>query len=376
MGRQDFRIDIFNRDMQWVAPLGNFKALRSTIRWRGISETSITLPGNHHRIAAMSDEGARLRINFRRETLMTGMIRPVSGVGPGVAGDYVFSCQSDYRLMHNFLGWPAPGLPPDRQGEDDAYYTIGRAPLETIIKDIVRRNVVERSQIPIVIAPDLGRGPVTEVTFRMHPMIDRLQPALEASSLGITVEMKDGALHLDVVEPKPYLQPLTERSRVIQKWGFSRNPPEATRGIVGAQGEGQAREFIPFRDAAREALWGDVIEVFRDARDTSESATHAIRAAEALEDTRATASLTVELAESGNFRVFGPKGVRPGSLVTARVGSRTEVTNVLSEVSVTYDAANGLQISSTIGPKDDPDELIMQAITALAKALTDLKVST
>ena len=87
---------------------------------------------------------------------------------------------------------------------------------------------------------------------------------------------------LDCYEPAPYPNVLTEQSRVIQKWSFSGGAPEATSGVLGAQGQGEAREFLAFQDAARERTWGDVIEVFKDARDTSDSATHAQRTASAL----------------------------------------------------------------------------------------------
>lgn len=370
----ELRIDIFGKDLAWRAPLGTFSKFEATLRWNAISEATITVPGDHKRRALLAAEGARVRVRFRGETLLTGPVRQRAGSGPGLRGPVVFAVQSDFRLLHNVLGWPAPSKPITGQGDEGAYYSIGRQPAETIVKDVLRRNGLERLGLPLVLAPDLGRGALTEVTFRMHPLADRLFPAVDVAGIGVTVEMIDGKLRVDCVQPETYPNILTEDSRVIRSWSFAGDAPAATRGVIGAQGEGDQRVFDTFRDAARETAWGDVLEVFRDARDTGDGATLAMRGAEALADAAAVGSLTVELAEAGNFRVFGPKGVRPGSRVTARVGGWQQVTDTLTEVSMTVDRAGGLKLASTIGPKDDPNALIMQAISALAKGVRDTKV--
>ena len=370
-----FRIDIYDGKFKWLAPLGDFRKLEGTIRANAISDLQLTVAQNHPRAGLLAKPGTRLRVTFRGQQLMSGPVRQRSG---GMRADLVFAVQSDWRVLHNFLGYvnPAERVANGslvRQGEESAYYTIGRRPAETVLKDAVRKNIVERRSFPLTVAADKGRGKVMEATFRMHPLYDRLFPAVQDAGLIATVEQNDGGLVLDCYEPQPYPNVLTEGSRVIQKWSFSGAAPEATSGVLGAQGQGEQREFLAFQDAAREALWGDVIESFKDARDTSDGATHAQRIASALLETAPKSSLTVELAESGNFKIFGPKGLKPGQLVTARVGNGIEVTDVVSEVNVSYDAENGLQLNATVGPKDDPLDTLMQAITALARGVNDLK---
>lgn len=370
-----FRIDIYDGKFKWLAPLGDFRKLEGTIRANAISDLQLTVAQNHPRADLLANPGTRLRVTFRGQQLMSG---PVRQRGGGMRADLVFAVQSDWRVLHNFLGFPNPAErvtsgPLVRQGEEAAYYTVGRKPAETVLKDAARKNIVERRGYPLTIAPDRGRGKVMEATFRMHPLHDRLFPAVADAGLVVTVVQGDNGLVLDCYEPQPYPNVLTEGSRVIQKWSFTGNAPEATSGVLGAQGQGEAREFLAFRDPAREALWGDVIEVFKDARDTSDGNTHAQRIASALLETAPKSSLTIELAESGNFRIFGPKGLKPGQRVTARVGNGIEVTDVVTEVNFSWDAENGLKLNATIGPKDDPLDTLMQAITALARGVNDLK---
>lgn len=377
-----FRTDIYDRARNWQAPLGDVKKLEGTIRANAISDMTLTVAAGHKRAGLLAEPGARIRTKFRGEYLISGPLRQRAGAGPGVTGDLVFSCQSDWRILHNFLGYVNPAErvtsgPLLRQGEESAYYTIGRRPAETVLKDVVRKNIVERRGYGLTVAADKGRGKVTEASFRMHPLYDRLFPAIQDAGLVVTVEQNDaGALVLDCYEPAPYPNVLTEGSRVIQKWSFTGSAPEATSGVLGAQGQGEQREFLAFRDPAREALWGDVSEVFKDARDTSDGTTHAQRMASALLETAAKSSLTVELAESGNFKILGPKGLRPGQMVTARVGNGIEVTDLVSEINFSWDAANGLKLDATIGPKDDPLDTLVQAITSLSRGFNDLKVGT
>lgn len=377
----EFRIDIYDRDMNWQAPLGALKKVEGTIRANAISDMTLTVAASHKRAGLLAEPGARVRVKFRGEYLISGPLRQRAGAGPGVTGDLVFSVQSDWRILHNFLGYVNPAErvtsgPLLRQGEESAYYSIGRKPAEAVLKDAVRKNIVERRGFGLTVAPDLGRGKVMEASFRMHPLYDRLFPAVQDAGLVVTVEQGDDGLVLDCYEPKPYPNILTEDSRVIRKWSFNGSAPEATSGALGAQGQGEQREFLAFRDPAREALWGDVIEVFKDARDTSDGNTHAQRMASVLLETSGKSSLTVELAESGNFKILGPKGLRPGQMVTARVGNGIEVTDLVSEINFSRDAENGLQLDATIGPKDDPLDTLMQAITSLARGFNDLKAGT
>jgi hypothetical protein len=169
---------------------------------------------------------------------------------------------------------------------------------------------------------------------------------------------------------------LTERSRVIRKWKYNLKAPEVTAVVVGGQGEGTARTFIRASDPTREDLWGDRIEVFRDARDAALLATYNERAAETLFDGRGSANITVNLAEAGNFRLGGPGGLKVGQQVTAAVADgRVEVTDILREVDFSWTVEDGLDIKAQIGQSLEPTASIVNAITRLSGSVSKLKAS-
>ena len=211
-----FRLDVFDGAMKWQAPVGNFKKIEGTIRANAISDLQLTVPSNHKRAGLLGKEGARIRAKFRGDPLISGPLRQVAG---GLGEDLVYSCQSDWRILHNFLGYVNPaervanGLLV-RQGEESAYYTIGRKPAETVLKDVVRKNIVERRAQRLTVKPDLGRGAIMEATFRMHPLYDRLFPAVQDAGLVVTVEQGDSGLVLDCYKPEPYPNVLTEGSQI------------------------------------------------------------------------------------------------------------------------------------------------------------------
>ncbi|QQK75109.1 hypothetical protein HUG15_05805 [Salicibibacter cibarius] len=74
-------------------------------------------------------------------------------------------------------------MPPEGKQAD-----VIKAPAETVMKHLVRRNLVEatepgRNIADLIIAPDKGRGPVVEVTTRYRNLEDELNELLMRSGL-------------------------------------------------------------------------------------------------------------------------------------------------------------------------------------------------
>lgn len=373
------RVDIYDKELKWQRPLSAWKSLSFTDKFCAISEATVTVKASHPDAALLAEPGTRLMIRFRDRVPMTGPVRLKGGKGPGVQGELTFTMQDDFRILHNFLGWPNP------EGDLTTSTTTGqgvrerlelKGPAETVLKDFWRRNVMKRATFPVAVAPDLGRGNPITVSTRMHPLWDQISPAWVTSGLGISVFQQDGAITLDVFEPTVYPNPLTEQSRVIQEWDFNAAAPEATSVVVGGQGEGVLREFYRDDDTALQVEYGDRIEKFQDARDTADGVTHAQRAAEVLAEGAPRGTVTVKLAESGGFQYGRTGGVNTGTVLTAQFGPGPQsITDVLQEVAVSHTPENGIKITSQIGRSDDPDRILMQAITALAAGVRDLKAS-
>lgn len=383
MVESPFKISIWNNQFKWLAYLEGLEELTLTVKHNDAGTASLEVPASNPRIAALNTDGCRVGIDFRGDTLITGLLDAGKGStregrGPRRAGVQTFTVVDDKRVLKQIRAWPNPAGSAAQQGEEGAYYTIGRRPAETVLKDVVTKNVVNRigpGVMPFTVAPDLGRGGIMEASFRFHPIFDRMFPSFDLAGLGYNIFTRAGGRVLDVYVPRKFPLPLSTENRVIQEVDWSHSAPTVSRGTVAGQGQGTARIIKTFRDAALEARWGEVWEVAVDARDTADGDTYTLRGQEALADGAARASASFDLLESaGYFQYGGPKGVKVGDLLTAQISeSQISVVDVLREVTMSWNQAAGLKIRSNVGVKDDPTAPVFEAITALGKGLRDVK---
>lgn len=369
-------VDVHDRKCKLLTPLGAFHSLSVTPVWNGIGTAALTVPARHHRAPLLAADGARLAISFRGKQILTGPIHQVGGSGPERSGYSTYALTGDFQMLNDFRGWPNPLGTAAQQGDEGTNW-VRRGPAETVLKDLVRQNIVQRANIagrlgyPLNIPDTQGRGATIDVSIRMHKLYDKLFPAVDTASLGVVFGMGDGYLTMDVTQPRVRPNPLRESDRVIQKWDYQGQTPTVTDGVVGGQGQGTARVFQTFGDTARAVKYGRIIETFIDARDTSDGETHAMRGASALAEGAARGTMRVTLAEAGTFRL-GVDDYWVGDFVTAQAGPFT-FADVLREVTITQDQSAGLRISATIGPDNSPERAVTEAISRLARNVGDLR---
>ncbi|AHB31628.1 minor tail protein [Arthrobacter phage vB_ArS-ArV2] len=315
---------------------------------------------DHLRVSDLKEPGARVDIYRHGQFEMSGPVRAMDG-SLVVDGAVTFSVEGDFRILHNWKAWPKPGAA--LTGQDVEYRTI-TGPAETVVKTVMAENAA-RLGFPLTVAPDQGRGAVGTYTFRMHAPYDRLFPAVDQAGIGVTVRHSGNGLLLDCYTPRDYPHRLSPAKGNVIGGKYTLAAPSATRVVVGGQGEGVAREFRQFTDPAREADWNDIIEEFRDARDSSSGDVFAARAAETLAEGAPMAGLSLELSETKHFR-YGGDGLRVGDRVTAEVNGQT-YTDVLREVRLTWNR-DGDQAAPIIGERtDDPDVQLAKSIRALRR---------
>lgn len=391
MAESPFLIHCYDKAFQRTGWAANFEALNLTPIHNAVGTAEFTLAANHPRVADLMAPGARAIVTYGgtavTDIVVGGPIRAISGSGPASRATVTFSIEDDYRVMAQILGWPNPGESIFNQGYDDDGEFLGdyhriQGPAETVVKGFVAANN-PRLGLPITLAADLGRGADIDVRMRMHPLTERLMPAVDQAGLGVRVHQTSldadgGGLTLDVYEPVVRERVLTESSGILIAWGWSQGGPNNTRVIVGGQGEGIDRDFTMKTDTARETEWGtaSIHEVFRDARDV-ELGNYALlekRADETLAEGAPTAGLKLTLAETDTFR-YG-RTVLVGDMVTVQVAPGVEITDVLRSVSLDYTVSNGLEIQPVVGDQtatDEHDMLIARAIRRLAEGIRDIK---
>ena len=368
-----FRLDLYDKGRNWKYPVGSFESLEGTKRFDNISDLEFTVKGSHKRLDYMMSPGTRVRCQLRGQTFIEGPIRAWEGAGPGVS-EFTFSVEDNFRILRNFLIYQVPGG--DMPAQSGAYHYTQTGDVETVFKDIVNLNIANRSIEPIIIATNLHRGNVITAQARMAKVYNEMFPLLEANGLAVKIDATPAGLIVDVYEPGTYPIKLSEESRIVKKWKAKVEAPDVTHVVVGGEGQAEARTFIDKSDPVREALWGDRIEEFRDARDANDINTYYERADETLFDGQGSASVEVTLAETRNFKFGGVDGLNVGQICTASVGGgRVEVTDILREIDFSWNADDGLKLTGTIGRKLDPTAQIVQAISRLNGALNKLKAS-
>lgn len=373
-----FRIAVYDKHLTRRGWIGDPVAVSFKPRHNGQGLVEITLASDHVRVPDLIAPGARVVTTYAGTETISGPVRGVAGQGPAAQGLITVTVHDDIRLLWRVLGWASPTKPVTQQGDDGAYWKA-TGPAETVLKAAVQANAVTRLGLPVTVAPDQGRGAVIPggVSLRFHPLGDRILTQLEQAGLGVTVTQAGPAnqgtgLLVDVYEPKVWPRPLTEAGGTLVDWSWNQAPPEATRVVAGGSGEGTARAFLTTTDTARETTWGDVIEVFRDARDAEDTATLTARAQETLTEGAPTSGLSVTLAETGVFRYGGPNGVRVGDTITVRVAHGVEITDILREATISWAADDGLTVTPTIGKHtDDPTQELANAVSALAVSARD-----
>jgi hypothetical protein len=375
MAASPFRITIYDKAFARLGWLPDPISIEVTPRHNQIGTATIVVPTHHTRIPDLAAEGARVVIEYNGEQILSGPVRMYSGTGPDLQGEVTFRVEDDIRLLWRILGWPAPASPASSQPKEDK--RTGNA--ETVLKGFVSANA-SRLGIPLTTATNLNRGATITVAMRMAVLADKLFPAVETAGLGVSVKQVGSGLTLDVYLPNTYPFTLTERSGVVQSWEWSKSAPTATRTVIGDANTGTSRVFrlrpnFSGSTNALETLWADKVEVFTDESSSTVVAEMDQHGDETLADNATKAGLKVELAETAQFR-YGGSGVHVGDMVSLDVapGSGVTITDLLREATLTWSAQDGLVVKPTAGERaDDPDKILIKAITRIQKVVRDLK---
>lgn len=333
----------------------------------GISTAEITLDDDHVAAVDVVTPGMRCAIEFRGKERFRGRIQSTPGAGP--EGTITARVESDLRKFWDWYGWPVPSAPLNAQTSEYRVYT---GPSESVFKTAVSENIA-RLGVPWTVAPTLGRGSTSRAELRMHPLADKLLPLLDADGLVVVLSYADSGpgVTVDIREGNTVTGVLTIESGVPDGYEFTTEAPTATRVIVGGRGEGIEREFVQVIDAAREAEWGDIIESFKDARNTEEGSDISGDGLEVLAEGAPRVGIATQLVETERF-MFGTT-YDVGDFVAVRLGP-VESLEQITGVSITETADEGVVVTPHIGEADvsaDTDVALARAVASLARGVRD-----
>lgn len=386
-----FELKIYDKDFAFRGYIGNPIELAVTPRFNETGTATVKIDLDHRLAGDILADGSRIVISKDGNFLLSGKIFQKNAEGPAVKGSLTFYVKSDFRMVHQILGWPHP-LSPLADQDKDAYNITGNA--ELAIKTLVEQNMVTRLGLPVTVATNLGRGATLPagIDIRFHPLYEKAFPAIEQAGLGVTFEQSGAGIVMDVFEPPVYPYVLSEESGVLQWWSWSAADAAATRVIAEGIGESvddaeghplpAPKLYALAVNTDLEAAYNDATEVHRlGSNGTTEEETDAERlvklaadAQEALTEAAPTAGFAVRLSETGTFR-YGENNLVVGALVTISVGGVTR-TDYLREVTMTFSRDRGVEVTPIVGDiRDNPDRLIAGFLARLKKSINDLKAS-
>lgn len=378
---QPFRVTVYDKAFGfkgWVGSPGN---LTVTLRWNGIGTASLTVASSHARVIDLIAPGARVVIEHdvawdeadddgnpvpsNWKHVLSGPVVSYTSQGPAAQSSITFTIADDWRILRNVLGWPVPTSAIGSQSGSEYDTRTGAA--ETVAKAFITVNVVTRLGMPVTVEATHGWGSSITVAMRMDPLADKLFPAVEQAGVGLTVRQSGSGLRVEARQPTTRAQVLTEESAAVTSWALATTSPDATRTVVGGQGDGTARAFRLVTDSTTETAWGDKIEGFQDATDADTSALLDARGAQANTENAAKSGLSVELADTPGLRLL--RDFQMGDVLTLAVGGVT-VTDTLREATLSWSPDGGVAVKPTVGGWDaTPGKQLMSLVTRMVRAI-------
>lgn len=371
MASYPFTLTVFDKDFSRLGWVNSPQSLKVNVRHNAVSTATFSIDADHPRAEDLLTSGVRVHIDYDGKRIVGGPVRSWAGKGPARSAVLTFTVEDDWRLLTRVLGWPVPTAPLTAQTSE---YDTRTGPAETVAKAVIAANVA-RLGLPVTVAPSLGRGSSITAAFRFHPLADRLLPLITQAGIGLTVRQEGAGFVVDAYAPAAYPRTLSEASGVVQAWEWTHEAPRATRTVVGAGGEGVDRYLSEYVSVATEVEWGDVVEVFTDARNVKTDDPDLARlvvesAAQTLVEGATRAGLKVTLSETETFR-YG-RTVSVGDTVRMEVGPGITVEDVLLDATLTWDVASGVNVSPVIGDRADVSTLYARAVSTLARGLRNL----
>lgn len=261
---------------------------------------------------------------------------------------------SDLVFIRDRLTYPEPSA--DAGNQSKSYYTY-KGPAETAIKNLVLSNagsaaLPARRVFGLVVAANLGRGNGVVINTRLKNLMDEIRVAADTGGLVIGCGQASAGQNIifDVAPSRDRSRQvrLTVGADEVLSYETSQIHPEATTVVVGGQGEGASRNL---QEVSHPTGWGGRrVEVFKDRRDTDDSADLVKEAEAELADKAQKVKLSFELQESP-YRKLG-KHFLVGDTVTVELEHGKSFVEQVTSAQVEW-FKNRRTVNLTVGNTDD-----------------------
>lgn len=465
-------IAIVSKDGRVLGTVSNPIRASFTDRWLALPTGEITVAADDPCVPHLLTPGARVSVTYERNPVTPAYWGILGGrlmwphfdgrVGDRTGslmsdGEITFQVTGEWRILRNTRAWVIPGSPLEASSLSDPGQSWSPDPIPVgqdggrwgyfqwgpltyaaeFVKQLIDLNINNRWEQrfgagllrPLEFlnwgSPDIPLG--NDVTgslpdVRFGTVEDAVIRLLTAGKLGMRIEsvpVQSGSSSssrynrtVKFFEPRVWPVTLTPDAGTVVDGSWAQTAPNATDVIVGGPGELSARAFTGQSDVDLSLLWGERIEVFREATNApvewpaavaealrvvkyyllrpevptpqKEAFARALATAglDALADGQVTSGVTAQIAESEGFRFTGaidpgsgvPRGFAVGDVVTiapsaAAAYSGLTFTDRITEVTVSVSRDRGVTVTPQVGQRnDDPDVRLALAVRALAEA--------
>ena len=325
-------------------------------RFNNVGSWELRMPADAFLVDDVRTPGYGIVVSTEQGTLISGftLSAQLEQTKEDPQGTWVIRGADDSLILSERLGYPTPvtaDVTAQTVANDDR---TGNA--ETVIKEYVSYNIgpdaPEERQIPnLLIEDDLERGPVVFGSSRFTQLQELLYGLATSAGLGYAVEQEESDLVFRVYEPidrSADIRMDIANNRLNQA-DYSYSSPNATRLIIGGQGEAQDRVFYEGTTTdslEAESVWLRRIEQFKDERNTEDADQFEQATLEALaENGKTIVNMSVSPADELSMQYGIDWNL--GDQITVVI-NELEAVAVVSEVGISI-ASDGVRIAATVG---------------------------
>lgn len=333
-----------------VAAIDDYR-LSATIRFNGVSSWLLTVQPGSEAETLLRVAGAGIIATRNGITTFTGPVISMRRTRSGILPEAEIAGVSDDIRLADRIAYPeAPAL----TTTTSAYYVVNGLQ-ETVMRALVNDNLGPASPVErrtVTLQTDLLRGVTVKDQFRLQTVLEALQRlAATVPPIGFRVIQNIGdtgpSFEIYVPADRTSTVVLSDERGTLGNYAYTVAASSGNFVLVAGGGEGVARIFTSRSDAASISAWRRV-EVFRDARDTTDVLIMNRRGDEVLSDEAE--KVTVEVSPLGTVGTqYGADYKLGDKIATIVAGAMVAAVVSAVDISVTAEGEQLRPILSTTG---------------------------
>jgi hypothetical protein len=339
----------------------------------------LQINAEHPLAAVLSTPGAGIIVTGPSDVLFSGPVtkteNAVTATDP--LGTLTVEGVDDTIILADMLAWPEP-TNGDAATQSRAYDDRTDA-AESLMHYYVNANCgpgapANRRRAGLIMGTNGARGAIVSKSARFQQLGELCKELAEPAGLGFRIVQRGSNLVFETyaVADRTKEARLGVVNNTLAGQRVSVSTPAKTRVIVGGDGDGSNRLFVPVDNAdsiAAETDWGRRIEAFIDERSSTDTAELTQKGAEALADGGATIRAAQAVPMEDSALDFG-RDWYLGDKVSVIVGG-AEMAAVVTGMVLKVDS-DGYRLGATLG---DPTPLSPDAAAAAAQKDLESRVS-